>query len=182
MPRVLGTVDEIAIAWDLERRLLGVSHYGTGFTECLKSAVEVSNRSKVQAGAAYTRERRIVLNAALLVAGREADRNSTFLHECAHIIADLRHNRNCRHDSRWQKVMALLGEPPIVRHHIDYISARVHAVVTWSCSNCGEEYHFVRPPRRRIQDCYCRPCGPKRGSLRPVAPQSGDRGSPEIRL
>lgn len=168
MTRVLGTVDEVAIAWDLGERLLRVAHLGHAYTECLRSTVEISSRSKVQAGAAYTRERRIILNAALIVPGHEADRNSTFLHECAHILADLRHGRNCRHDSRWQKVMALLGEPPLVRHHIDYISARAHAVVTWTCSNCGEEYHFVRRPRRRIQDCYCRPCGPDLGSLRPV--------------
>jgi SprT protein len=180
MPRVLGTVDEVAIAWDLGERLLRVARHERAYIECLKSTVEMSHRSKVQAGAAYTRERRLVLNAALLLPGREADRNATFLHECAHIVADLHHGRNCRHDWRWQRVMEMLGEPPIVRHHIEYISARAHAVVTWTCGNCGEEYHFVRPPRRRIQDCYCRPCGPERGSLRPAPRRSADRS--EIRF
>jgi len=94
------------------------------------------------------------------------DRNSTFLHECAHILADLRFGRNCRHDKRWEQTMEMLGEPPNVRHRIDYISAKAHAVETWECGNCGEEYHFVRPPRRTVKDCYCRPCGPRRGQLR----------------
>ena len=164
--RVLGTVAEMAVAWGVEPRLLNVSYLGYAYVECLRSTVEVSARSKIQAGAAYTSDRRIVLNAALLGLGREKDRNSTLLHECAHILADLRHGRNCRHDRRWEQMMELLGEEPNVRHRIDYISAKVHAVETWECSNCGEEYYFVRPPRRTIKDCYCRPCGPRRGQLR----------------
>lgn len=166
MSKIIGTVAEVAVAWGLEPRLLNVSYLGYAYVECLRSNIETSGRSKIQAGAAYTRERRIVLNSALLARGRECDRNSTFLHECAHILADLKHGRNCRHDKRWEQMMDELGEAPLVRHRIDYISAQAHAVVTWLCENCGERYFFVRPPRRRIQDCYCRPCGPRRGQLR----------------
>lgn len=166
MSKIIGTVAEVAVAWGLEARLLNVSRLGYAYVECLRSSVEASDRSKIQAGAAYTRERRIVLNSALLLRGRERDRNATFLHECAHILADLKHGRNCRHDKRWEQMMDELGEDPVVRHRIDYISAQAHAVVTWLCDNCGERYYFVRPPKRRIQDCYCRPCGPRRGQLR----------------
>jgi predicted SprT family Zn-dependent metalloprotease len=166
MSDIVGTVGEVGTAWRLEDQLLNASHLGYAYVECLRSSVEASRRAKIQAGAAYTRERRIVLNAALLRPGRERDRNTTFLHECAHILADLRHGRNCRHDHRWEQMMELLGQTPVVRHRIDYISAEAHAVVTWLCGNCGERYYFVRAPRRRIQDCYCRPCGPRRGALR----------------
>ncbi|HLF58530.1 MAG TPA: SprT-like domain-containing protein [Alphaproteobacteria bacterium] len=166
MSKIIGSVGEVALDWGLEPCLLNVSLFGYAYVECLRSTVESSDRAKIQAGAAYTRERRVVLNAALLVRGRERDRNSTFLHECAHILADLRFGRNCRHDRRWEQVMEMLGEEPNVRHRIDYISAAAHAVETWLCDNCGERYHFVRPPRRRIKDCYCRPCGPRRGQLR----------------
>ena len=166
MVQILGSVGEVATEWGVEDALLNVSHLGYAYVETLRASVEVSERAKIQAGAAYTRERRIVLNGALLVPGHERDRNATFLHECAHILADLKHGRNCRHDWRWEQVMEMLGQDPVVRHKIDYISARAHAVVTWSCENCGEQYYFVRPPRRRIQDCYCRPCGPRRGQLR----------------
>lgn len=166
MSNILGTVGEMAIAWGLEPKLLNVSHLGYAYVETLRSTVETSERAKIQAGAAYTRERRIVLHRELLISGRERDRNSTFLHECAHILADLRYGRNCRHDKRWEAVMELLEEAPVVRHKIDYISAQAHAVVTWLCDNCGERYYFVRPPRRKISDCFCRPCGPRRGQLR----------------
>jgi len=163
---VLGTVAELAASWRVKGRLLKAASLGYAYSECLRTTVEASRRAKIQAGAAYTGERRIVLNGALMRAGRERDRNATFLHECAHILADLKWGRNCGHDWRWEQMMELLGEDPVVRHQIDYISARAHAVVTWACGNCGERYYFVRPPRRKIRDCYCRPCGPRRGQLR----------------
>ena len=165
MRKILGTVAEVAGFWGLEARLRRAAWIGDGLEGCLACNVEASRRAKVQAGAAYTRERRIILNAALLVPGREADRDATFLHECAHVIADLGFRGDCRHDRRWRRVMELLGEAPQVRHSYDYISPRAHAIVTWICGNCGEEYHFVRRPRRRIEDCYCRPCGPRHGRL-----------------
>ncbi len=165
MPRILGSVALVAQAWEIERRLAGAARIGRAYGECLNSTVEISRRGKTVAGKAYTHERRIVLNSALLVAGRDADRDSTLLHECAHIIADIRYGCDCRHDWRWRRVMELLGESPAVHHDIAYLSPRRHAVVTWVCTNCGEEYHYVRRPRRRVHDCYCRHCGPDTGQL-----------------
>jgi SprT protein len=127
--------------------------------------VEISRRGKTVAGKAYTRERRIVLNTALFLPGREADRNSTFLHECAHVIADIRYGRDCGHGWRWRRVMDLMGEPPDTRHEFSYLSPKTHAVVTWVCRNCGEEYYYVRRPRRRIEESCCSRCGPHRGEL-----------------
>ncbi|MEE9140357.1 MAG: SprT-like domain-containing protein [Alphaproteobacteria bacterium] len=162
----LGTVAGVASAWGLKGRLRGAAGIGGAFRGCLECTVEITRRAKIQAGAAYTKERRIVLNAQLLLLGREADRDATFLHECAHVIADLRYGRNCRHDWRWQRVMALLGEPPEISHKLEYLSRETHAVVTWICTGCGEEYHYVRAPRRRIWECYCSMCGPEGGRLR----------------
>lgn len=136
---------------------------------CLASTVEVSGRAKTQAGIAYTDERRIVLNSRLLLPGRESDRDATLLHECAHILANIHYRRNCRHNQHWRGVMRTLGEPPEVSHEIEYLSRKTHAVATWVCSQCGYAYHFVRRPRRRIDECYCRSCGPKRGRLSAVA-------------
>ena len=161
----LGSVAEVAAAWTLTARLAKAASIGTAYGECLDCAVEVSSRAKVQAGVAYTEERRIVLNAKLLEAGRETDRDATFLHECAHILANRRYRARCNHDHRWKRVMEMLGEPPRVSHRLDYLSREAHAVVAWVCRNCGEAYHFVRPPRRRISDCYCRYCGPRAGRL-----------------
>jgi SprT protein len=165
MSRYLGTVELLARCWGLDGRFAGAASIGRGYDACLASRVEASPRGKMVAGKAFTEERRIVLHSALFVAGREEDRNATFLHECAHIIADIRYGANCRHDWRWERVMEMLGEPPEVRHELDYLSPRRHAVVTWVCANCGEEFHYVRRPRRRIQDCCCRRCGPELGAL-----------------
>ncbi len=162
---MLGTVAQVAKAWGLDERLACAAGLGGAFEACLKSTVKVSRRAKVQAGVAYPKERRIVLNARLLAPGREADRDATLLHECAHIIADLRYGRNCRHNWRWRQVMQMLGEPPEVSHRLDYLSRRAHAAVTWICTGCGEQYHFVHAPRRRIKECYCRLCGPQYGRL-----------------
>jgi SprT protein len=163
---LLGTVAEVAKAWGLGEQLGRAAGLGEAFEECLKCRVEASRRAKVQAGVAYPKERRIVLNAQLLVPGREADRDATLLHECAHVIADLSYGRNCRHSWRWRQVIEMLGEPPEVCHRLDYLSRQAHAVVTWICTGCGEEYHFVRTPKRRIKQCYCRLCGPEDGRLR----------------
>lgn len=165
MLQVLGTVEEVATAWRLMSKLERAERIGRAYVACLKSTVEASQRARTQAGIAYTDERRIVLNAALLERGRETDRDATFLHECAHVIANLRHGWNCRHGARWQRIMAMLGEPPEVSHNLAYLSREALAVITWVCSECGEAYHFVRRPRRRIQDCYCAVCGPTLGVL-----------------
>lgn len=167
---LLGTVEAVAARWDVMERLALAFSLGPAYEACLAATVEGSPRSKIQAGSANTELRKITLNLALLEPGREPDRNATFLHECAHLLADLAHRRNCRHGKRWKQVMELLGEAPLVNHDLAYLSPKLHARVTWACMACGEEYHYVRKPRRRPQDCYCRHCGPRRGRLRVVEP------------
>ncbi|MSP51818.1 MAG: M48 family peptidase [Alphaproteobacteria bacterium] len=164
-PRKLGTVAAVVLAWGLSDRLARAEKIGRGYDECLGARVTSSRRAKVSAGVAYIAERRIVLNAALLTPGHEADRDATFLHECAHIIADVRYQRNCRHGAGWRRVMETLGEPAVAHHAIDYLSHAANAVLTWVCVRCGGEYHFVRRPRRQIDECHCRRCGPKLGRL-----------------
>lgn len=168
-PRALGSVRELAADWGLTERLNPAAGLGPAFREMLDCGVEISRRAKTLAGAAYSDERRIVLNVALLESGRESDRDATFLHECAHILADLFHGRPCKHSKAWREIMKLLGEKPAVRHDLSYLSRAAHAVVTWQCQNCDDEYHFVRRPRRRPSSCYCRTCGPKLGLLRVVS-------------
>ena len=172
MARFLGSVEQVARVWALAGRLARAARIGRAYGECLTSAVEISRRGKTVAGKAYTRDRRIVLNTALLLPGREADRDSTFLHECAHIIADVRYGRDCRHGWHWRRVMDLMGEPPEVQHDFNYLSPKMHAVVTWICTNCGEKFHYVRRPRRRIEESCCGHCGPRRGELRVMSEQA----------
>jgi predicted SprT family Zn-dependent metalloprotease len=187
----LGTVGELAEAWGLYERFEAAlqSAYADrratlsprAVREALDCVVEISQRAKTLAGAAYTEQRRIVLNAQLLRAGREPDRDSTFLHECAHILADLTHGKACRHGRPWREVMRLLGEPAEVGHRLEYLSRKAHAKISWVCVACGRKHYFVRKPRRRIEDCYCRKCGPDEGKLRhvrldPVLVEMGEAG------
>lgn len=181
----LGTVGELAEAWGLRERFERALQAAYGekrvvltpraVREALDCAVEISQRAKTLAGAAYTEQRRIVLNAQLLREGREPDRDSTFLHECAHILADLTHGKACRHGRPWREIMLLLGEPAEVGHRLEYLSRKAHARISWVCVACGRKHYFVRKPRRRIEDCYCRRCGPNDGRLRhmPLDPNSG---------
>lgn len=174
----LGTVGELAEAWGLYERFEAALQAAyadkrsvlspRAMREALDCVVEISQRAKTLAGAAYTEQRRIVLNAQLLRAGREPDRDSTFLHECAHILADLTHGKACRHGRPWREVMRLLGEPAEVGHRLEYLSRKAHAKISWVCVACGRKHYFVRKPRRRIEDCYCRRCGPDQGKLRHV--------------
>ena len=96
---MLGTVRGLAADWGLTERLQHAAALGPAFREMLDCGVEISRRAKTLAGAAYTDERRIVLNVALLEKGREGDRDATFLHECAHTLADLFHGRSCNHSA-----------------------------------------------------------------------------------
>ena len=136
MARILGNVSELAERWGLIARLRNLAPLGDAYDVCLGCRVEASARSRTQAGAAYPRQNRIVLNDRLLADGRESDRDATFLHECAHVVADVRHGLSCGHNGRWQRVMYLLGEPPEVCHDIEYLSRRAHAVAIWTCTNC----------------------------------------------
>ncbi len=169
--RQIGTVRELAERWGLAARLSRAADKGQAFREMLNCVVVVSRRARTLAGAAYTTERRIVLNERLLESGREEDRDATFLHECAHVLADLFHERPCRHDACWRDMMLLLGEVPNVRHRISYLSREANAKITWRCTGCAQAYHYVRRPRRNIKDCCCADCGPERGRLREEVPQ-----------
>jgi len=166
----LGKVATVAEAWDVADRLARAAHLGTAYRDCLGSMVEADGRAFAQAGKALPSERRIILHAELLKPGREEDRNATFLHECAHVLADRHYRRACRHGPLWRATIVLLGELPVAHHDLPYLSRAAHAAVVWTCTSCGEAYPFVRKPRRRIRDCCCRHCGPERGILVETVP------------
>jgi predicted SprT family Zn-dependent metalloprotease len=161
----LGRVEEVVARWGLAERLARASRYGAAYEACLACRVETSARGKLHAGKAYITDRRIVLHRELMPEGRESDRDSTFLHECAHILADLHYGKSCKHGPLWRATMVMLGELPTVHHDIPYLSRNAHAAIVWRCVTCGELYHFVRKPRRRIQDCRCSTCGQEAGRL-----------------
>ena len=161
----LGLVKELADEWNLFSYLKFAIVLGLPYQELLECKVNISRRAKTLAGIAYISDRRIVLNSALLRPGREKDRDETFLHECAHILADLHHGYPCKHGKIWKEMMELLGQKPEARHNLPYLSREAHAVAIWKCRRCNQKYHFVRRPRRKLNNSYCRYCGPKLGIL-----------------
>ena len=170
----LGRVAEVATEWGVADRLARAAHLGQAYHDCLEGLVEADTRAVVLAGKAWPSECRIVLHGELLKPGREDDRNATFLHECAHVLADRRWGRPCKHGPLWRATIVMLGELPTTHHEIPYLSRATRAAVIWTCTSCGETYPFVRKPRRRIRDCYCRHCGPVRGVLVASLPEAGD--------
>ena len=164
----IGLVGELAEKWKLLGYLEFAIVLGEPYQELLECTVNISKRAKTRAGIAYISDRKIVLNAALLKPGREKDRDDTFLHECAHILADLYHGYPCKHGKLWKEMMELLSQKPETRHNLTYLSREAHAVTIWKCTRCNQKYHFVRRPRRKINNSYCRYCGPKLGVLKSI--------------
>ena len=66
----------MAERWGLAGQLARAAEFEPAFREMLDCAVLSSRRARTLAGAAYAKERRIVLNARLLEQGRESDRDS----------------------------------------------------------------------------------------------------------
>ncbi|MBT6206019.1 MAG: hypothetical protein HOI34_20295, partial [Rhodospirillaceae bacterium] len=163
----------VAAEWGVAERLARAAPLGVAYHECLASMVEADGRASVQAGKAWPSEQRIILHQELLKPGREEDRNATFLHECAHILADRHYGKACKHGPLWRATIVMLGELPVTHHEIPYLSRKAHASYIWTCQACGEEYPFVRKPRRRIRDCYCRYCGQEKGLLVQTLPEVG---------
>lgn len=170
----LGTVMALATRWRLLGRLNGAAKATRGLAACLGAEVTIGRRMRTRAGSAWPGRRLIMLHADLLKPGHETDRDQTFLHECAHLIADLEHGRSCGHDARWRAVMLAIGEVPATTHRIDYLSASAQARVIWRCVSCGREHAFVRRPRRPVARCHCRACGPDRGRLEELVPLRDD--------
>lgn len=68
----LGTVAFVAARWGVLDRLARAATLTDAYEETLAATVEVSRRAKTRAGAAYSQQRRIVLNRELLHPGRDA--------------------------------------------------------------------------------------------------------------
>lgn len=169
--RDLGSVAGLAARWQLlDGRLDGAAALTRGFAACMAANVSAGRRMRTRAGSAWPGRRLIMLHPDLLRPGHEVDRDQTFLHECAHLIADLEHGRPCGHDARWRAVMLAIGEVPATTHRIDYLQAAAQARVIWRCTGCGRDHAFVRRPRRALRSCHCRACGPERGRLIEIDP------------
>ncbi len=102
--------------------------------------VEFSGRLATRAGQAElnrtTGHMKIKLNYRLLKANPDQIR-STYLHELAHIVANLTWNDNCGHDQRWKRVAKALGDDAGRRHDMDVSALKPKRKplvrYAWSC-------------------------------------------------
>lgn len=115
--------------------------------------VELSNRMVSCGGRASTRTIttsgirttlavKITINARLHELN-QGNLKQTYLHELAHIAANLLHNGNCKHDHRWAAVMAVMGLSPDKYHKMDCSSlrkARERRLHKYKCNKCGHGY------------------------------------------
>lgn len=106
-------------------------------------------------------EKRIDYNPAHFLDGDEeglAAFIETMLHEFAHVIANVRHGSNQRHNANWKAVCLELGIEPSARSapHRGAKCPPRHAV---GCRGCGVEYWITAYRARRLsrQRCVC--CG-----------------------
>lgn len=134
--------------------------------------VELSNRMVSCGGRAFTRTmtmngNRSTLAVKITINARLHELNpgnlrQTYLHELAHIAANLLHNDNCRHDERWAAVMKVLGLSPDKYHKMDCSSlrkARERRLHKWQCVSCGRGYMVTTRMHNRVlrgsARCHC---------------------------
>lgn len=167
---MLGTVEEFARQID-EADLFNVFprvpesiRESEAFTETLTYPVwlKVFRKGTIRAGAATRRGKIIELNSKLFTIGTKQDVRETFLHETAHILADLYYSRDCNHNWRWVRMARLLGDTGDRCHDYDYLIAeRKPRSLTYVCTICNQVYHRAkRMNTRRLR------CGRCRGELR----------------
>lgn len=145
--------------------------------------VELSNRMVSCGGRAYTRTVtscgnrttsavKITINARLHELN-PGNLRQTYLHELAHIAANLLNNANCAHDYRWVAVMQVMGLSPDKYHKMDCSSlrkARERRLHRHACLKCGREYMVSTRMHNKVlrggARCHCGGSLEHRGSQR----------------
>jgi SprT protein len=104
-----------------------------------------------------TGEEHIELNAELLVPGREKERNDTFLHEVAHLIAGIK----AQHGLAWKRAAMRLGAKPVTCHNLPFLVAKAQPKrAVARCTRCGHTWFQARVVKRwRWETRIHRRCG-----------------------
>lgn len=134
--------------------------------------VELSNRMVSCGGRAYTRTVslngnrstsavKITINARLHELNH-GNLRQTYLHELAHIAANLLNNANCAHDYRWVAVMQAMGLSPDKYHKMDCSSlrkARERRLHQYKCLKCSRGYSVTTRMHNKVlrgsARCHC---------------------------
>lgn len=74
---------------------------------------------------------------------------NTYLHELAHVVANLRYNKNCGHDYLWKRVMAELGANDERCHTMDVSAYKNKTTrIAYAC-NC-QEFQFTKQRHNKV--------------------------------
>lgn len=121
--------------------------------------VKLNTRFKTCAGMACYSKQTIELHPELLKIGREAERNDTFLHEIAHVLAyGLYRHRG--HGVHWRLIFKALGaKNPARCHHYNFLEGKERPYL-YTCLDCGHEIPRTRPIHKRgtLHRYYHPPC------------------------
>lgn len=124
--------------------------------------MKVFRKGTVRAGQASSRRKEVQINSLLFTLGTQQHVRETFLHETAHVLADLFYKMDCNHDWRWVRMARLLGDTGDRCHNYSYLLNKQRAKkLTYICVTCRQLYH-----RAQRLDTTRMVCGKCRGELR----------------
>lgn len=94
----------------------------------------------------------IRLNARLLTINLD-ELIPTYLHELAHIVANLMMEHQCGHGPAWKMVMGALGEPADRCHDMDVSAFRkVQKKYDYACTECYKDFEMTKIKHTKQQD------------------------------
>jgi len=119
-------------------------------------------RNTPAAGRANMGTMQIWLHDKMFTDGEPEHIKATFLHELAHILAELfyrttRHDR-CHHDWRWKKMARAIGDDAGRCHSYPYLTRKTQErKQIYICQSCGNEYPMARKLKHdgRFHHCRC---------------------------
>lgn len=126
------------------------------FKALLTYQVEFFTRQTGYAGFANHTRKLIELNSKLQL--HPEDIKSTFLHECAHVIADRKWHTNCRHNRRWKWVARILGDSGKRYHSFPYITRTRRAKKHHYRCGCAAGHSTTRPLKYEGHTHRCKAC------------------------
>lgn len=117
--------------------------------------VDLSERMGTCAGKAWSSRVAIRLNARLLAINPD-ELVPTYLHEFAHVVANMLFEKQCHHGPYWKKIMAILGVSDDRCHKMD-VSAfqRPQKRFAYSCMKCARDFQLTLTRHKRQQHHLC---------------------------
>lgn len=97
----------------------------------------------------YNKKGRIELSSRLWPTTSKSQRVETVIHELAHILADIKHQRDVGHRKEWKSMMAVLGYPNAKRCHNSPVIRKKRKKYILACRSCMA--HSILDVKTRTQ-------------------------------